>query len=368
MIDRILKKLGIGVLDKYIIKQYLLTFVYSVLLFTLIAIFIDISEKIDDFIKRKPPLTVLVFDYYIFFIPYFMGLFSAIFVFLSVLFFNSKLAQNTEIIAILNSGIEYPRFLKPYLISALFLVVVFIFLNTRVIPLCDDYRLKFEDNWIHERKVTNNNNIFNTLNDSNVIHMESFNYFDSIGFNFSLESFKNNHLAYRVFANRLIWNKEKQLWTLEGYQKRIFVGNQELIERGNKFDTLLKIKPEEFFVRTNYVSSMANPELNDYIRKEREKGNPLVHRYKVELYKRIAVPFSFIVLTLLAVAVSSTKSRGGTGFHLGIGIFITFTYLLMIQIFNTMGNSGVLAPWLAVWTPPVLFLFVALVLLKVAPK
>ena len=369
MKNSILKFFQLGIIDRYILKKYLSTFFYAVLLFTLIAIFIDISEKIDDFIKKKPPLSVLIFDYYIYFIPYFMGLFSAVFVFLSTLFFNSKLAQNTEIIAILNSGLQYPRFLKPYLLGSSVLFVVFLLLNTQILPICDKYRLKFEDDWIHDNVQTQNNNIFNMLDDNNIIHMESFNYKDSVGFNFTLEAFRDGKLVERTFANRLIWNKEKNCWTFEGYVRRLFNPLQkEFLVKGLKMDTTLKISPDEFIVKTNYVSSMTNPELNEYIRKETEKGNPKVGKYKVELYKRTIVPVSFFVLTLLAVAVSSRKSRGGTGFHLGIGIIVTFVYLLLIQIFNTMGNSGVMVPWVAVWIPTIVFFFIALVLLKRAPK
>jgi len=237
------------------------------------------------------------------------------------------------------------------------------------LPICDKYRLKFEDDWIHDNVQTQNNNIFNMLDDNNIIHMESFNYKDSVGFNFTLEAFRDGKLIERTFANRLIWNKEKNCWTYEGYVIRLFNQLQkEFLVKGLKMDNTLKISPDEFIVKTNYVSSMTNPELNEYIRKETEKGNPKVGKYKVELYKRTIVPVSFFVLTLLAVAVSSSKSRGGTGFHLGIGIIVTFVYLLLIQIFNTMGNTGVMVPWVAVWIPTIVFFFVALFLLKRAPK
>jgi lipopolysaccharide export system permease protein len=362
------EKIGIGIIDRYIIKKYLQTFFYSVLLFTFIAIFIDVSEKMDDFIKRKPPLLVLIFDYYIWFIPYFMGMFSSVFIFLSTLFFNSKLAQNTEIIAILNSGLSYRRFLKPYLIGASLLFVLFMYLNTQFLPLCDKYRLDFEENWIRETKQTQNNNIFNMLNDSNLIHMESFNYIDSSGYNFNLESFSNGKLVERTYASRLVWNKQKQCWTLEGYTQRIFTNNREIILKGQRKDTIIGLKPDAFFEKTKVVSSMTNPELNSYIRKETDKGNPKVNIFKVELYKRTVIPIAFFILTILAVAVSSGKSRGGVGVHLGIGIALTFTYLLLIQIFNTAGNTGVITPWIAVWIPPILFFCIALYLLNKAPK
>jgi lipopolysaccharide export system permease protein len=246
------EKIGIGIIDRYIIKKYLQTFFYSVLLFTFIAIFIDVSEKMDDFIKRKPPLLVLIFDYYIWFIPYFMGMFSSVFIFLSTLFFNSKLAQNTEIIAILNSGLSYRRFLKPYLIGASLLFVLFMYLNTQFLPLCDKYRLDFEENWIRETKQTQNNNIFNMLNDSNLIHMESFNYIDSSGYNFNLESFANGKLVERTYASRLVWNKQKQCWTLEGYTQRIFTNYREIILKGQRKDTIIGFNLTRFLKKQRW--------------------------------------------------------------------------------------------------------------------
>lgn len=364
-----LSDLRLSIIDRYIIMKYLKTFFYSVLLFTLIAIFIDISEKMDDFIKRKPPLSVLVFDYYIYFIPYFMGVFSPVFVFLSVMFFNSKLAQNTEIIAMLNSGVPYMRFLKPYLMGSVFLFGLFIYLNTHIIPKSEFYRLKFEDDWIHEKKSDQSNHINYMINDSTMFSLESFNYGDSSGINVGIDGFTKQHLKTRISAARMYWLRDKQMWRLENYQRRNFdVLDKEFVQVGSYFDTLLDIKPDEFVVKANSASSLTNPELNEYIRKETAKGTIIVPKLKVELYKRIAVPVSYIILTLLAVSVSSKKSRGGTGFHMGLGLFIMFIYLLLIQIFNTSGNAGVLAPWIAVWLPPILFMFVALIMVRYAPK
>lgn len=359
----------LNIMDRYIIAKFLKTFFYSVLLFTLIAIFIDISEKMDDFIKRKPPLSVLIFDYYIYFIPYFMGVFSPVFVFLSVLFFNSKLAQNTEIIAMLNSGVTYFRFLKPYIVASLFLFVLFIYLNTHIIPISEHYRIKFEDDWIHEKASGQNNHINYMMNDSTMFSLESFNYSDSSGINVGIDGFNQEHLKTRISAARLFWLRDKQMWRLENYQRRKFLQSDiEFVESGSFFDTIMNIKPDEFVVKPNIASSLPNPELNEYIRKETAKGTAIVPRLKVELYKRIAVPASYIILTLLAVSVSSRKSRGGTGFHMGVGLIIMFVYLLLIQIFNTSGNAGVMAPWMAVWLPPILFSIITYIMVQKAPK
>jgi lipopolysaccharide export system permease protein len=355
-------------LDWYIVKKFLITFVFTLGLFSLIAIFIDITEKLDDFLKKKPSLLIVIFDYYIYFLPYFFGMFSPIFVFLSALFFNSKLAQNSEIIAILNSGINYNRFLRPYLVSATILAATFLFLNTIAIPYCDKKRYEFEDKWIHDVLPTQNNNISSSIEPNTILHMESFNYVDSSGYNVSIEHFENNRIQQRVFASRLLWNKQKQQWQLEYYQRRLFNNGKETVEKGRLLDTVLNIRPEEFILKTKYISSMTNPELNNFIRKEKDKGASNVSKYYVELYKRISTPFSFFILTLLAVAISSRKSRGGTGLHLGIGLFLTLSFLLVMQVFNTLGVTHVMPPAIAVWTPNLIFLVIALFMIKTTPK
>ncbi|MCZ2140284.1 MAG: LptF/LptG family permease [Bacteroidia bacterium] len=355
-------------LDRYIIKKFLVTFVFTLGLFALISVFIDISEKIDDFLKRKPSIYVIIFEYYIYFIPYILGMFSPIFVFLSAMFFNSKLAQNSEIIAILNTGISYPRFLRPYFIATTILAGSFLYLNTIVIPICDKKRYLFEEEWIRERKTTQSNNISYVIEPGTMLHMESFNYLDSTGFNASIERFENNKITQRIFANRLVWNKDKQNWTMEFYQRRFFNNGKETVEKGKALDTTLNIKPDEFVIKSQFVSSMTNPELNEYIRREKEKGSPNINKYYVELYKRIANPISFFVLTLTAIGISSRKSRGGTGLALGIGIFLTFAFLMAIQVFNTLGMNNVLPPAIAVWIPNSIFIIIAILIAKASPK
>lgn len=356
------------IIDKYIIRKFLMTFLFSTLLFSLIAIFIDISEKIDDFIKRKPPLTTVIFDYYIYFLPWFYGLFGPLFVFLSCMFFNSKLAQNTEIIAILNSGTKYRNVLKPYFMVATMLVGFFIFLNTWLIPICEKRKLAFEDEYIREKKTIQSQNLHVQIVPGTMMYIESFNYLDSTGSNLTIERFENGKVVQRIFANRLLWNKDKGMWKFENFKQRIFTADGEKLIRGTIKDTVLPIRPSEFIIKSQYISAMVNHELNDYIRGEREKGSSKLNTYYVELYKRIANAFSFFPLTLLAVAISSRKQRGGIGLHLGIGIFITLVYLLTVQVFSTLGITNVLSPALAVWLPVGAFAIVALLMIYKAPR
>lgn len=355
-------------IDWYIIKRFLSTFVFALLLFSLIAIFIDISEKIDDFIRHKPPLKTIIFGYYIYYLPWFFGMFGSIFVFLSCIFFNSKLAQNTEIIAMLSSGMSFTRLLRPYFISAGLLAAIFIVLNTVIIPISDRHRFAFEEVWINGKVESETQNMRVQIEPGTMLHIESFNYLDSIGYNLSLERIENHKLVQRIFASRLLWNREKGMWSLENYRRRVFLNGNEYIQSGFSLDTILPIKPTEFIVKSKFISSMTNPELNDYIRAEKLKGSEKVNAYYVELYKRIASPFSFFILTLLAVGVSSRKSRGGTGVHLGLGIFITFTYLLSTQVFNTFGINSVLPPSIAVWTPNILFALIGVWVVIKSPK
>ena len=356
------------ILEKYIIKKFLSTFMFSTFLFSLIAIFIDLSEKIDDFILHKPTLYMVVFGYYIYFLPWFYGMFGPLFVFLSCMFFNSKLAQNTEIIAILSTGTKYRNVLKPYLVVAALLTTFFVLLNTILIPICEKQKLAFEDIYVHGKKDVQSQNLHVQITPGTMLFIESFNYLDSTGNNLTLERFVDSKVVQRIFASRLLWNKRKGMWQLENFKQRIFTDDGEILVRGALKDTVLPIKPSEFIIKSQYITSMTNPELNDYIRGEKDKGSSKLNAYYVELYRRTANSFSFFPLTLLAVAISSRKTRGGLGLHLGIGIFITMIYLLTGQVFNTLGISNVMNPMIAVWTPVVLFLIVAVIMNIKAPK
>jgi len=363
-----MSKFRLTIIDKYIIRKYLVTFMFSTGLFSLIAIAIDIPEKIDDFLRKKPPVEAIIFDYYIYFLPWFYGLFGPIFVFLSCLFFNSRLSQNTEIIAILGSGVRYTRFLRPYFFATTVLVALFIFLNTTVIPVSDRHRYEFEDKYVKDKKKSSNNNIHVQIEPGTMLFIESFNYVDSSGFNLHMERIEDGKLVQRLKAGSIRWNKEKNMWSMINVMQRTFVNNGELIRQVNVLDTMLPIKPDEFIIKNEYISAMTNPELTEYIRKEIEKGSSSINAYQVELLRRTAGAISFFPLTLLAVAISSRKQRGGIGLNLGLGIFATLLYLLTVQVFHTFGINNVMAPVWAVWTPVVLFTVLAIYLLYKSPK
>lgn len=354
--------------DWYIIKKFLTTFVVTLGLFIIIIIVFDISEKLDDFIKKNAPIEKIIFDYYLNFIPFFLNLFSPIFIFITVIFFTSKLAAQSEIVATLAAGVSYLRILKPYMITAGILAVFSFFLNAYLIPMSDKKRIAFENIYVRDGHDAYVNNTHAQILPNTYFYMEYFGN-DSIGSGVSLEHFENNELKSKLFARKLSWNRKAQKWRLEDYFTREYLPNgSQKITQGLYIDTMIPFDPADFFRRNDDIQSFNINELNAFIKKERLKGNESLHFYETEKHRRIAIPFSTFVLTFIGVCVSSKKSRGGVGVNLGVGIFISFIYLFVIQYFNTYGNSGLLHPMLAVWIPNVLFGFVGLYFYKIAQK
>lgn len=357
-------------LDLYIIKKYLSTFLFTLCLFVLISVVIDISEKIDDFLEKDAPLWIIIKDYYFNFIPYFLNLFSPVFIFIAVIFFTAKMAGNTEIVAILGSGLSFTRFLRPYFIAAGIVVGISLLLNAWIIPICDQQRQAFEEIYVRDprTRTTMSKNVHSQISPGVFVFMETFNYMDSIGYNFSIEKFEGLELKYKLISNRLFWNSDKQHWVMENYYIRTRNAGKEEIIQGYQKDTILPVKPGEFVLKEIEYSSLNTPDLNKFIKEQKSKGDPNIDVYLVENYRRVAAPFAYFVLTLLAASLSSRKVRGGVGVHLGMGIFISLSYLLVTQFAYTFGMSGQINPLIAVWMPNVLYLFLGLYLAYKAPK
>jgi lipopolysaccharide export system permease protein len=355
-------------IDLYIIKKFLGTFFFTITLILLIVIIFDISEKIDDFLEHEISIKSIIVDYYLNFIPFFGNLFSPLFIFISVVFFTSKMANNSEIIAILNSGMSFNRLLKPFIISAVILGFLSFILGNFIIPPSNSKRINFENKYIRNKHYSNEKNIHMQILPGQYIYMESFNYKREIGYKFTLENFKEGKLISKLKGDYVKFDSIKQKWQVNNYEVREFLKNRQSINRGNKLDTTLNLHPREFIKRTSLVETMNMFELNDYIAEEELKGSEQLVYHKIEKYKRIAFPFASIILTLIAVAIASRKTKGGVGIHLGIGIIIAFTYILFMQISTTFATNSNLAPALAVWIPNLCYILLAGVLLHKAPK
>ena len=355
-------------LDWYIIKKFLGTFFFAIFLILIIVIIFDISEKIDDFLESEAPLKAIIFDYYLNFIPFFANLFSPLFIFIAVIFFTSKMADNTEVIAILNSGMSFWRLLLPYLIAAVFLASTSFVLGNFVIPAANKSRIDFENKYIKNKFRFRGKNIHLQLQKGQYAYMESYNSTKDIGYKFSLENIKDGKLQSKLNSNYIQWDSIAGKWQVNKWQIREFLEEGEKLSKGERLDTLINLKPSDFKTRLSKVESMNYFELNDYIKEEEIKGTANIVYHKIEKNKRMAFPFSSIILTIIGVAVASRKTRGGIGIHLGAGLLISFSYILFMQISTTYAINGNLSPALAVWLPNILYSFLGMFLVLKAPK
>ena len=351
-------------IDRYIIKKFLGTFFYSLLLLLLIVIVIDFSEKIDDFMQHDLSFFTIISKYYLHFLPYFANLFSPLFIFISVVFFTSKLADNSEIIAIFNSGISFKRFLRPFIISAVFLSVLSFILGSYVIPISNKYRIDFQNKYLKSQKQILRKNIHLQKTENHYYYLEGYNNKRNIGYKFSVENFENGKLINKLRANYIQWNEETKKWTLNKYEIRTFHENGETLKLGEKTDTTLMLLPSDFIVQINLAETMNLKELNKNIESETIKSSGKAKFYKIEKHKRIAFPFAIIILTIIAVALSSKKKKGGIGTNMGLGILISFSYILFFQFSSTLSINGNLEPWIAVWIPNILYIFLGILLLR----
>ena len=363
-----LKEIQLKILDRYIIRKFLGTFFFSLALIIVIAVVFDISEKLDDFIERKAPFHKIVFDYYFNFIPYFANLFAPLFVFISVIYFTARMAANTEIVAILNSGVSFRRLLYPYFISATVLALLSFYFNGWVIPHSNKVKLNFENIYIKNPVEFKDRNLHRQIMPGVFMYMESYNNNENIGYRFSLEKIENGKRTWFLNSERITWDSVKTKWRIENYYIRKINGYHETLANGRFLDTTLNMKPSDFRRRLNSIDAMDTPALRKFIREEREQGSDNVSVYMVELYRRYAIPFSTFILTLIAVSLSSRKVRGGIGVQLGLGITISFAFILFMQVSNTFAINGSIPAIIAVWIPNIIFSAIAFLLARYAPK
>ena len=355
-------------LDWYIVKKFLGTFFFTLALILLIVIIFDISEKIDNFLEHDVSITSIIFDYYFNFIPYFGNLFSPLFIFISVIFFTSKMASDTEIIAILNSGMSFLRLLRPFMLSAIILGLLSLVLGNFIIPPSNSERIDFENKFLESKRYSRAKNIHIQIQPGQYIYMESFNSNRNIGYKFTLENFKYGKLNSKLKSDYIQYDTLSQKWTINKYEIREFTDHGEIISIGASIDTSINLSPHDFTKRKSLVETMNMWELNDYIAQEELKGSEQIVYHKIEKHKRIAFPFASIILTLIAVSIASRKTRGGIGIHLGVGILIAFTYILFMQVSTTFATNSNLQPALAVWIPNFCYIVLAVLLLYKAPK
>jgi len=356
------------IIDRYIIKKFLGTFFFTLALIILIAVIFDASEKMDDFIEKNAPFRAILFDYYLNFIPYFANLFSPLFIFIAVIYFTSRMAADTEIVAILNSGMSFRRLMLPYFIAALFLALVSFYFNGWVIPRANKNRLAFEYAYVRNPYVFKDRNLHRQISPGTLIYMDSYNSRENIGFRFSLEQIKEGKRVYFLNSDRIRWDSIPKKWVIENYYIRKINGMHEDVKKGLRLDTVLSFEPKDFHQRISSIDAMDNKALSEFIDELKLQGNSSVTAYQVEKYRRISFPFATFILTLIGVSLASRKVRGGIGFHVGAGIALSFIYILFIQVSTTYATNGDLPPLIAVWIPNIIFSGIAIALFRYAPK
>lgn len=368
-------------LDRYIIGKFLRTFFFSITLILLIFIVFDIKEKMPTFTGDNIPLKEIIFDYYLMFIPHYGNLFSPLFTFIAVIFFTSKMAQQTEFIAILSSGTSFGRIMRPYLISAFILAFSSLILNHFILPHAIRKETQFVDKWINDGYNTEEQNIHKRIGPNRFLYMESYDNKINTGFRISLEDVINNKQTYFLSAENMKWDSTSSNWLLTNvYERKIIeqdrldtLKNQKpIFKQINNFYPSKKIKlefvPEDMHRYESKIEVMPYFELKEYIINEKRKGSNRIEFFEVEQYKRTSFPFATFILTIIGVCVSSRKVRGGVGLQMALGLFLSCIYIMLMYVFNTIATTGFGSPLLAVWIPNIVFSLVAIYFYKTAQK
>lgn len=353
-------------IDLYITKKFLGTFFYAIALILSIAIVFDISENLDEFLSKEIPTKDIVFDYYLNFIPYFANLFSPLFTFIAVIYFTSKMAYDTEIIAILSSGVSYPRLMRPYLVSALILATLSFALGNYVIPPANKTLNNFREVYIRNNRTVTERDIHRQIEPGVYIYMRSFTAND-VGNNFTIERFEGAQLKEKLTADNIRWDKDAGKWVINNYWKRTIFDDHEELERGYRLDTTLNMQPQEFKTIKNEMETYTTPALKKEIKLMKMRGVNTVE-WQIERHKRVANPFSAFILTLIGVSLASRKIKGGLGLHLGLGLGLSFSYILFMQISTVFAINGSAPPLLAVWIPNIFYSLIALFVYRWAAR
>ncbi|GCB36453.1 LptF/LptG family permease [Bacteroides faecichinchillae] len=362
--NRFLKRL-----DWYIIKKFLGTYVFAIALIISIAVVFDFNEKMDKLMEHEAPWNKIIVEYYMNFIPYFSNLFSPLFVFIAVIFFTSKLAENSEIIAMFSTGMSFKRMMRPYMISAAIIAVITFTLSSYIIPRGSVTRLNFEDRYIKPKKKNTAQNVQLEVADGVIAYINSYNDALKTGNRFSLDKFVDKKLVSHLTARRITYDTTTvNKWTIHDYMIRELDGLKETITKGDRIDSIINMDPSDFLIMKNQQEMLTSPQLSEYIDKQKRRGFANIKEFEIEYHKRIAMSFASFILTIIGVSLSSRKTKGGMGLHLGIGLGLSFSYILFQTVTSTFAVNGNVPPFIAVWIPNILYAGIAFFLYRKAPK
>ena len=356
-------------IDWYIAKKFILTFFLAMLLIIVIVIIFDLSEKIDNFVKNEAPLKEIVFNYYGNFIPYFINMFSGMFVFITVIFFTSRMASNSEIIAILSCGVSFKRMMVPYIVTAVLIALLSIGLNLFVIPQANSTRLEFEAQYVKRHNNYNLRDIHYQISPGQFVYIESFSRWNNTAYKFTIEDMDGHRLTRKVSAETAVWDTTMDGWHLRKvFTREYTAGLQDRVEYKENVDTVIALKIKDLFNNEKTVETLPARALSDLISTQKMRGDKNVMYAQIEQQRRLAIPFSAIILTIIGVSLSARKRRGGIGWNIGLGIAIAFSYILFLRLSEMFVYTDTLPPVIALWLPNLLYAGIAAFLFKKASQ
>ncbi len=355
-------------LDRYIIRSFLVTFFFALLMFSMIAVVIDLTEKMDDFLEKEVPFNQIVFGYYLNFLPYIDALLTPLFIFISVIFFTSRMAYRSEIVAMLAGGINFYRLLVPYFFSAAILSAMLLYANHYLVPDTNKKRLAFEYTYIVNPFKKLARHTYLQIEKDKYIYVENFHPKDNVGYKFSYEVIREGQLEYKLRADKIEWREAENKWRIKNYFSRHFLDSGEKIASGVVMDTFLNFLPDDIYQRVSIKEEMNTPILKQHVSTLRQRGVENIAYYEIELHRRTADAFTVFILTLIGVALSSRKVRGGSGLHLALGVGLSASFIIFGRFSTTFATNGNLSPFISVWIPNLIYGALAVWLVIRAPK
>ena len=358
-------------MDWYIIKKFIGTYIYAIILIISIAIVFDVNENLAKFSQYNAPLKAIVFDYYVNFVPFYANLFSPLFVFIAVIFFTSKLAGNSEIISILASGMSFRRLMRPYMVSCVLISLVTFYLGAYVIPHGTVIRQNFETMYKNKKRNTSAENVQLQVGPGVIAYIQYYDNRRKSGYGFCLDKFENKKLVSPLSASEIQYDTisdSKFHWHITNWKERRLRGLREQITEGARKDTVIMMEPTDLVYSKGQQETFTSPELRDYISKQQSRGSGNVVQYEVEYHKRIATSFASFILTIIGASLSSRKRKGGMGLYLGLGLVLSFTYIMLQTVSSTFAINTGFPPVVAAWLPNIVFAVVAYFCYRHAPN
>lgn len=365
------KIIPINRIDRYLMWKFLSTYVFVILIIISIAVVFDINEHIDKFVSRNATMRQIFLDYYVNFVPYYSNLFSQLFVFVSVIYFTTKLAENSEIIAMMSTGMSFRRIMRPYIFSAVIISLVTYYLSCYVIPEGNIKRVKFENTFKKKKVVSYTTNAQLEVDHGVIAYIGRYEDNTKTGYEFLLDQFKNKKLVSHLQANTIRYDTLAEgpyHWILNNYEIRDLQGMREIIKTGSRLDTIIKMEPQDFLITKGQQETLTSPKLRRYIQRQKERGFANIKEFEFEYWKRGSSAFAIIILTIMGVSLSAQKRKNGMGIALGIGIFLSLLYILFQTFSKTFAVNLNMYPPLAAWLPNIVFAFIAFILYKKAPR